>query len=44
MLNKFSNRHIGPRKKEVNEMLDFIKAKSINQLINETIPTDIPNR
>ena len=38
MLNKFSHRHIGPRKKDIDKMLGFIKAESISQLIDETIP------
>ena len=38
---KFSSRHIGPRDKDVNSMLAECGASSINQLIEETIPSKI---
>ena len=37
----FSNRHIGPKDKDVAEMLETVNASSIDQLINETIPKKI---
>ena len=40
-INKFSDRHIGPRENDVKEMLSFVNASSIEQLINETIPAQI---
>ncbi len=39
--NKFSDRHIGPDAHETAEMLQVIGVKSIDQLISETIPSDI---
>lgn len=38
---KFSERHIGPRKSDVKEMLSAIGASSIDELINQTIPSKI---
>ena len=37
----FSGRHIGPGKKEIEKMLDFVGVKSIDALIDETIPLSI---
>ena len=37
----FELRHIGPSDSDQSEMLDFIKADSMEQLISETVPTDI---
>ena len=39
----FAARHIGPRNEEVNEMLDTIGVKSIDDLIGQTIPALIRN-
>jgi len=39
--NSFQLRHIGPRKGELQTMLETIKADSLEQLIYETIPDDI---
>ena len=39
--NDFINRHIGPRKKETQAMLDSLGLKNIDELINKTIPKDI---
>jgi len=39
--NSFQIRHIGPNPQEQKEMLAAIKADSLEQLISETIPTDI---
>jgi len=39
--NSFQRRHIGPNEKEQKEMLDAIGVESLEQLISETIPTDI---
>jgi glycine dehydrogenase len=38
---KFVNRHIGPREKEIAEMLDVIGVKSLDELIDQTIPANI---
>jgi glycine dehydrogenase len=38
---KFVDRHIGPRKDDVNEMLKTIGVTTLDQLINETIPSSI---
>ncbi len=38
---KFSSRHIGPRDKDINDMLSVCGATSMNQLIEETIPNKI---
>lgn len=34
----FAMRHIGPRKEETNEMIKFLELKSIDELIDKTIP------
>ena len=39
--NTFQLRHIGPSKKEQEKMLKAIKADSLEQLINETVPENI---
>jgi len=38
---KFVNRHIGPDDKEINEMLEVIGASTLDELIDETIPSQI---
>jgi glycine dehydrogenase len=38
---KFVNRHIGPREKEIRDMLDVIGVKSLDELIDQTIPANI---
>ncbi len=40
-VDKFLNRHIGPRDTDVKEMLDTCGVSSIEQLIEETIPSKI---
>lgn len=37
----FSDRHIGPDSLETSKILEVIGVKSVDQLINETIPADI---
>ena len=37
----FLIRHIGPRDEDIKRMLKVIKANSLNQLIDETLPNDI---
>ena len=37
----FQIRHIGPRDEDIKKMLKTIKAKSLDQLIDETLPNDI---
>jgi glycine dehydrogenase len=39
--NSFAQRHIGPRKSDLNKMLKTIGLNSMEELINETIPEDI---
>jgi len=38
---KFVNRHIGPRDNQMKEMAEVCGADSVDQLINETIPSNI---
>lgn len=38
---RFDTRHNGPDEEQVNQMLDFIKADSLNDLIDQTIPKSI---
>jgi glycine dehydrogenase len=38
---KFESRHIGPDSHQVQEMLNVINARSIDQLIDQTIPSNI---
>ncbi|MCC5905467.1 MAG: aminomethyl-transferring glycine dehydrogenase [Balneolaceae bacterium] len=38
---KFSSRHIGPDDKQIEEMLEFCDAKTMDQLLKETIPAKI---
>ncbi len=38
---QFSNRHIGPSANEVNEMLNKVNADSLEQLVSQTIPSQI---
>ena len=37
----FAFRHIGPREEEISTMLEKIGVKSLDELIDKTIPTDI---
>jgi len=39
--NSFAQRHIGPRKGDLNKMLNTIGVNSMNELIEQTIPDDI---
>jgi glycine dehydrogenase len=41
VVDKFSSRHIGPRDSDINDMLSACGASSLNQLIDETIPSKI---
>ncbi|MFY7666449.1 aminomethyl-transferring glycine dehydrogenase [Flavobacterium sp.] len=38
---QFALRHIGPREEEVSQMLETIGVESVDQLIYETVPSDI---
>jgi glycine dehydrogenase len=38
---EFINRHIGPSKKDQEKMLDYIGSESLDQLIKDTVPTNI---
>jgi glycine dehydrogenase len=40
-IDKFVNRHIGPSKDDIAEMLDIIGVESIDQLIEQTVPSNI---
>lgn len=40
-LDDFSGRHIGPNAKETAEMLDFLQLKTVNELIDKTVPKEI---
>ena len=37
----FALRHIGPRKEELQKMLNVVGAKTMEELIDQTIPDDI---
>ena len=37
----FINRHIGPRKSDVKSMLHQLDLKTIDELVDKTIPKDI---
>ena len=39
----FERRHIGPTENEIKQMLNVIKANSIDELIDQTIPKSIRN-
>ena len=38
---KFVNRHIGPREGEIAEMLKVIGVSSVDELIDQTVPSNI---
>ena len=38
---KFVTRHIGPRNHEINSMLDTLGVSSLNELIDQTVPSNI---
>jgi glycine dehydrogenase len=38
---KFESRHIGPDQQQADEMLKFIKAGSLDELISQTVPANI---
>jgi glycine dehydrogenase len=38
---KFENRHNGPDSGQIEEMLKVVKAASVNELINQTVPANI---
>ena len=40
-INNFSDRHIGPRIKDIEKMLAVIGVNSLEELINQTIPSSI---
>src|SRR5215472_14149084 len=42
--NEFAARHIGPNEQETRQMLKTIGARSVDDLINKTIPSAILNR
>ncbi len=39
--NEFTKRHIGPRETELNEMLNTVGVSSLEELIKQTVPSDI---
>ncbi|MGE5412118.1 MAG: hypothetical protein ACM3MI_14245, partial [Clostridiales bacterium] len=41
---RFQDRHIGPNKEEISEMLSTIGVDSIDKLIDETVPEKIHNQ
>jgi len=41
---QFSQRHLGPRQPEVNEMLEKIGVQSVDELVSRTIPASIYNK
>ena len=40
-IHQFSRRHIGIRKKDIKRMLKVVKADSVDNLIEETLPNQI---
>ena len=40
-VNKFSDRHIGPRVSDIEKMLKLVNVDSLEQLMSETIPSQI---
>ena len=38
---KFENRHNAPNEEQINEMLKVVKAKSVDELIEQTVPANI---
>ncbi|MFZ6001263.1 MAG: glycine dehydrogenase (aminomethyl-transferring), partial [Bacteroidota bacterium] len=38
---KFESRHIGPDAQQIEEMLKTVKASSVDELINQTVPANI---
>jgi glycine dehydrogenase len=38
---RFVNRHLGPRASEISEMLEFAGASSMDELIEQTVPSNI---
>ena len=40
-INNFSDRHIGPRIKDIEKMLAVIGVNSLEELISQTIPSSI---
>ncbi|MCK5729730.1 MAG: glycine dehydrogenase (aminomethyl-transferring), partial [Draconibacterium sp.] len=38
---RFVTRHLGPREKEIKEMLDFVGVSSMDELMEQTIPENI---
>src|SRR5680860_1486720 len=38
---RFVTRHLGPRDSEIKEMLDFIGVSSMDELIEQTVPSNI---
>src|SRR5215467_5067875 len=42
--NEFSARHIGPNEQETNQMLKAVGARSLDELIDRTIPAAIRNK
>ena len=41
LIDKFVNRHIGPRDHEIEMMLKKIGASSLDELINQVVPSGI---
>ena len=40
-INSFASRHIGPRNEDINNMLEVVKCKSLDELILKTVPDHI---
>ncbi len=40
-IDEFVNRHIGPRAKEIKDMLEVIGVSSVDELIDQTVPANI---
>ena len=40
-INSFASRHIGPRNEDINDMLEVVKCKNLDELIQKTVPDHI---
>ena len=40
-INSFASRHIGPRNEDINNMLETVKCKNLDELIQKTVPDHI---
>ena len=41
IMSEFHNKHIGPSQKEIDEMLQYLDCKSLNDLLEKIVPKNI---